>query len=319
MNSIVKHGDGCKCVVEKRKRKYTMIKGDLGLQVKREPIHIWRGKSHKVPKRVRGDLIGFSNNSRSRLRVLLSTARWNGPECARFGITLTLPWAATPDEWRKVWHDWVVSLRKFPIGLIWRIELTTGKSKKSGGKRRCHVHAMVWVPVVSALIRNQSKLFESLNDKDLKAWLNLKAVCKSWVDVWLRSAPSLTENQINYATSMGERKGCGIVVKRLDDSSSGAIHYLCDHATKHKEEQLGWQGRQWGVVNRRNFSFVKDGLSLDGEQWAIVSRQLRRVALKKRKLGEYAAQPYGDNKCYFGKSEERLQCVLNAVSNGLIS
>lgn len=31
--------------------------------------------------------------------------------------------------------------------------------------------------------------------------------------------------------------------------------YCCSHAVKHKADQLGWQGRQWGIINRKFFDF----------------------------------------------------------------
>jgi len=301
--------------VVKRERTYRMIKGDLGTQVKRQPMRIWRQK-HKPPTRKQGDISGFSENSRSRLRVLLSTAKWKGGKCRRYGFTLTLPWAANDDEWRKVWHDFVMRLRRFDLGLIWRIELTTGKAEKSGGIRRCHVHAMAWIPVDVPLQR----LDVRLNEKSIMEF-NIMVFADAWLDSWKAYTPPLTQSQWDYATKIGESKGCGVVYKPLDDSKDGAIHYLCDHASKHKQEQLGWKGRQWGVVNRRCFSFPSDddGEQLTGLDWSIASRQLRRLGKALVRSKSKRGQPYGDNKCFFGKSEKCLEDVIMAVKDGRIS
>ena len=319
MDSIVKTSGRRKCIVVKRERKYRMVKGDLGTQVKREPLHIWRHK-HKPPTRKQGDISGFSENSRSRLRVLLSTARWKGGKCRRYGFTLTLPWAASPEEWRKVWHAFVMRLRKHvDLGMIWRIELTTGKASTSGGVRRCHVHAIVWIPIDTPLRRSDAAMFGK--DDNLSAYFNLQAFGREWVDSWLSSAPPLTDSQVQYAFAIGEGKGYGVSYKRLDDSKDGAIHYLCDHASKHKDEQLGWKGRQWGVVNRSCFDFPSDddGEYISGSDWALASRQLRRYSRKLRLTGSRRAQPYGDNKCFFGASEKALNDVIQAVKDGRIS
>lgn len=324
MDSILKTSGRRKCIVVKSERTYRMVKGDLGTQVKREPLHIWRHK-HKPPTRKKGDISGFSENSRSRLRVLLSTAKWKGGKCIRCGFTLTLPWAASPDEWRNVWAAFVRRLsKKYPdVGMFWRIELTTGKSKTSGGKRRTHVHAICWVPVDALLGRKDvGALFGHTDEiRRIRWWHNVNALAVAWCDSWQYYAPELEERQVRYACSVGDSKGCGIVVKVLDDSTDGAIHYLCDHATKHKKEQLGWNGRQWGVVNRHCFSFPSedDGDRISGSEWALASRALRRYSRKLRLTGSRRAQPYGDNKCFFGASEKALNDVIKAVKDGRIS
>jgi len=315
MKSIAHSKGRSKCIVLKRERVYRMVKGDLGTQVKREPLRLWAHKKHDIPKRKRGDIKGFSENSRSRLRVLLSTAKWsNGDNVSRVGFTLTLPWAASPTEWRKVWAAFIRRLiKKYPqIGMIWRIEMTTGKAVTSGGLRRAHVHAILWIPTDKAL--NGS----SIPDSSVVRWLNMKLVASAWIDSWSYYAPSLTDRQMRYATSFGEHKGNGIVTKILDNSTDGAIHYLCDHASKHKDEQLGWCGRQWGVVNRSNFVFECDGEVITGSQWVQVSRTLRKLNRNRRKRGQYAALPYGDNKCFFGGSESVLNDVVKAVKQGRI-
>lgn len=309
-----------KCIVYKRERQYRLVRGDLGVQMKRESISLWGGH-RRTPKRTKGDIKGFSENSRSRLRVLLSTARWKSDnKCFRCGLTFTLPWAASPDEWRKVWSAYVQRLiKRFPdVGMIWRIELTTGKAKKSGGLRRAHVHAIFWVPSLHEKLKS---ILGSCSDDDagrLARMHQVRDLSRAWCDSWQYYAPSLTEAQVKYAISVGESKGNGIVVKWLDGSTDGAIHYLCDHTSKHKDEQLGWQGRQWGVVNRRNFEWKDDGELIDGRVWSLTSRQLRRLGKCLRRGDGYAAQPYGDNKCFFGVAQKRLETVLEAVKAGRI-
>lgn len=324
MNSITKTQGKVKRIVVKIERSYRMVKGDLGAQLKREKISIWHNKKHKPPTRKRGDIQGFSENSRSRLRVLLSTAKWKGGKHRRLGFTLTLPWAANPEEWRKVWATFAMRMaRKYPdVALIWRIELTTGKAEKSGGFRRCHVHAIVWLPVDRVISKADSKM-AGIKDAAFVGYLNIGAFAKAWIDSWKPYSRlySLDEKQVKYAISVGEGKGFGVSYRQLDKSNDGCIHYLCDHVSKHKDEQLGWKGRQWGVINRHRFDFPSDndGESISGRVWSVASRQLRRYSRKLRLAGSKRAQPYGDNKCFFGKSLEMAQSVIRAVKDGRIT
>ena len=320
-----------KCIVVKSDRTYKVRVGDLGTSISRDKaerkadfaemvarMERKHMKWHNPPKRKHGDITTFSANSQARLRVALSTAKWRNGECRRVGLTLTLPWAATPDEWRELWHGWVMSFRCMPsVSVIWRIELTTGKAKRSGGLRRCHVHAMVWLPVGAPLRKSDRMLWAQLEDDKSRAHINMMAVAKTWIDNWMTRSPSLTESQMMHATSIGsDHKRNGLYVQWLDNSKEGAIHYLCDHATKHKQEQLGWNGRQWGIINRRNFDF-SPGEKLEGRSWALASRQLRRISQRRRKDKTAKWQlPYGDNKCWFGKSEKVLRRVLQAAING---
>ena len=332
MKSIAKRRVGVKPIVYKRERSYLVRVGDLGTSVSRvkserqadfaEMISRMDGKWHLPPKRTRGDISGFSENSQSRLRVALSTARWKGTNCSRVGLTLTLPWAASPEQWRQVWHDWVMSLRSMTgVSVIWRIELTTGQAAKSGGVRRCHVHAMVWFSSDKPLSKTHARLWSFCNDEERKSF-NMETVANSWIDNWNkyinRFDIRLHESQFRYAISIGTTKGNGVLVKWLDNSTDGAIHYLCDHASKHKQEQLGWVGRQWGIINRRNFDFSQ-GQELDGRTWVVASRQLRRLSAKRRSDKNSMWQlPYGDNKCWFGKAEGVMLSVLNKAASGEI-
>ena len=36
------------------------------------------------------------------------------------------------------------------------------------------------------------------------------------------------------------------------------MRYLCDHATKCKELQLGYKGKQWGIINRKALQTAQD-------------------------------------------------------------
>ena len=48
----------------------------------------------------------------------------------------------------------------------------------------------------------------------------------------------------------------GVDVDSLRENKANAMRYVCDHASKRKQAQLGWEGRQWGVIGGKNL--VKD-------------------------------------------------------------
>ena len=324
-------------VADKCAREYRLIRGDLGEQVKRTPLKVWGG-SRSLPcgKRKRGDITGFSEHSRSRLRVTLATACWRGVgSVRRLGLTLTLPWAASPDKWRTVWHDFVVRFARHckAASLVWRIELTTGQAETSGGVRRCHVHAVAWLPVDAPLSADFSAVWDGL-DLATRSNLNARHLAGVWIESWKRYSPALTRSQWEYSTAIGFGRGHGIVLKWLDDTPAGAIHYLCDHASKHKEDQLGWIGRQWGVVNRRNLEWPRDGELIDGREWVAVERQLRRYNDKQRRLNLADERrlgrdlppmlrryyvPCAANKCWFGATRRTLDALLSAARAGRIA
>lgn len=54
--------------------------------------------------------------------------------------------------------------------------------------------------------------------------------------------------------------------------------YLCAHTAKQKIAQLGWRGRQWGVVNKDLFYDVFNDVELDRPAWFRLVRVLRRVS-----------------------------------------
>lgn len=58
----------------------------------------------------------------------------------------------------------------------------------------------------------------------------------AWLSVWgVSSDPAHFKHAVKFCSAHG----------------SGWLTYVATHATKHKEDQLGWLGRQWGIFNRR--------------------------------------------------------------------
>lgn len=173
----------------------------------------------------RGAINGFSRMSRLRLRDFLLSR--SVPSYARFGVTLTIPRSTDISlalvNFREAVHRLrVYFLRRWPSsGFVWRVELQRN--------RMPHLHLVAFVP----------STFYSDGSFDSGHFLSL----------WYKSVrglfplPSLSDF-LRFSTRCA----------RLDDSIS-ALRYLCDHTGKRKQHQLGFKGRQWGVVGRDNFVF----------------------------------------------------------------
>lgn len=86
-----------------------------------------------------------------------------------------------------------------------------------------------------------------------------------------------------YIYRGGEEHACVVELLRGADW----FKYLACHTSKHKEEQLGWQGRQWGVVRR--------GLLQDvGTSFFLTDRQLFRSLRVVRRLSKCRLLHYGN-------------------------
>lgn len=83
-----------------------------------------------------------------------------------------------------------------------------------------------------------------------------------------------------------------------------AIRYLCDHASKAKQAQLGYQGKQWGIWGRRNLELVPPSEVLAGRVAIALSRAfggLRRYRLE-------------DPRCPFGSRLTRRRSCSQGIS-----
>ena len=175
----------------------------------------------------RGRIAGFSCKSSRRLRRLLIEWEGNRPGYALKGLSLTVPGpCVTPSEWRRLFHVFATRCGRLGVIVIWRVELQKRKQP--------HVHAVVWEPESRA-----------------GAWY-------AWHDV-LRGTG---------AVEVADREGNRRVVESRDHVPGATEHaakvdhlnerdpmgwyrYLACHASKKKQAQLGWEGRQWGVIGRK--------------------------------------------------------------------
>lgn len=81
-------------------------------------------------------------------------------------------------------------------------------------------------------------------------------------DIWLK----MVEKYYHYSPNRE-------VACKIQDitSSEAAYSYLSCHSSKHKKEQLGWKGRQWGIIFptkiAKNFlQFLQGSAILEGEE-----------------------------------------------------
>ena len=270
-----------------------IVKGELGYMVKGQPGK-WFGV--KPPVRQEGDITTFSRASRSRLRETLAMAHLKSGG-RLFGVTFTIPSPTSSDilspaKVRDIWFDFIRHIfpRSFPhSSLIWRIELQE--------RGQAHWHCVFYCSDDDALSRNV----------DLSIAFDL--VCFEVCSVWR----ALVYNRVNTEnwsdkTHFGFADN-GVDVKPL--TSSAIVGYVCDHGSKQKQAQLGWVGRQWGVIGRKNLSFEGESVvSVPLEHHKKAARQFRRLQEHLRRDGKYTGvrvtAAANVSRSIFGKDAERL-------------
>lgn len=190
----------------------------------RNPVHFSDNVHREQSKR--GKIDFFSSKSAARLRELL--LKLECPEdkytCA---ITLTIPCKIDASEWRNLLERFRTKLLRCKIGMIWRVELQKRKVP--------HLHCV--------------------------------AICGKMEDIgeiwyaWVASADSVCEGILPcdegfIAVPVSCHSGflCyGFSCRVL--RGQGWFRYVASHSAKHKQSQLGWQGRQWGIFNKQFLSF----------------------------------------------------------------
>lgn len=275
---------------DKNCKRVRVIRGGLGYVVKGQTL---AEKYHgvKLPKRTRGDITRFSAPSARRLRETLALARFKGGNASVWGFTFTIPGKVLPpSEVRRLWHDFVVAYKRLhKCPMVWRIELQK--------RKQAHWHCVIWIPhPLSAL--------EAVNIGQL--W---RRVVRSHVGALSRR----TDEGFDVH---------GVDMRCLDGATAtGLIGYLCDHASKHKREQLGWRGRQWGVVNRHALDFEGVvAVDVEPEIHRQAARQFRRLQEHLRRDGVYtggSVTPLLEvTRSVFGNDAQRLLKCYEVARRG---
>ena len=192
---------------------------DFGMDLERMKL-AKQPKPDHLKKTKRGKITKFSTASARRLRETLLTKYV--PDCDVYGVTLTLPlehgeWENSTEYWGGFWNNYTNKLRQSlpDVGIVWRIELQKRNAP--------HIHAIVYTP--------KDKPFGKM------------------VTYWLESCDALAQR---LGVAIKTFDYC-FKVSQLVGDRIGFYRYLVDHASKHKQEQLGYQGRQWGVINAKLF------------------------------------------------------------------
>jgi hypothetical protein len=243
--------------------------------------------ARKIKNRgTRGKIKGFSAKSKSRLRETLAMGRLKVPYQI-YGLCLTIPGELLSiEETRKLWHDWQTNYfqKKYKqCAFIWRIELQE--------RKQAHWHCVCYVPT----------------DFDIR-----QKIC---VD-WFRFLHRRIGKNWNEKTLFGALRHSARVDDLQKSSSANIIGYLADHTSKHKQAQLGWEGRQWAIVNKRNMIFsALEVVQYSARLHRLIVRQFRRLQDNLRKHGKYTGAKVGTNgdcisHSLFGKDLSRFEKIV---------
>jgi hypothetical protein len=208
---------------------------------------------------IRGQINGFSTKAAARLRHWLLTQHVEGAHL--WDVTLTIPGEMSPEEWdlsrRRLFKRW----ERAGFAALWRIELQKRKQP--------HLHVVLWTPPVS-----------ELGEKFLLI-----------VHAWVESLPKKNREHDRGTDHAIHFKGPYSDIEQ----SPKWLAYVAAHASKRKKEQLGWKGKQWGVINRALFSerkpMVEVSMTFEEEKRfkRLLSRYLhsrsREHRMKLRKKG----------------------------------
>lgn len=199
----------------------------------------------KEPPKRRGPMDGrFTRGSALNLRRKLACLP---SETFRlWAATLTMPAQAfrDPPQFKKLFANFCGEIGERlrgvrgggyspEIGFLWRLELTSGENNPNK-IRTPHLHCVVWSNEPADLLQFSA----------------------DWCAVVERKC-GLERGSLDpqVAAKVSELTSC-----------QQAFQYVANHTSKHKREQLGWPGRQWGIYygsreNRRKMSPILNRFS----------------------------------------------------------
>lgn len=221
---------------------YVCIRGmPEGLEILQSGVRFYRGGVTATGCSAggkRGNINGLSRQTASRLRRFLLS--YEVPESRVWKVTLTLPGEHDPELWEKLSDSLKRRAYRAGVGYVWRVELQRRKVP--------HYHVVAFVP------------------KESKAY-------RVFTEGWLLSLPEDRQRM------KGARKHC-CHAEPMPENDCGAewFGYLVGHTGKGKKDQLGWKGKQWGVVGRRLFHRVSsEFVGMGGRARARFQRGLCRL------------------------------------------
>ena len=222
----------------------------------------------------RGEIKGWSRASVNRLRACLITAVPD-VDSEMFGVCLTIPVTDLRDEMpalaRELFARFRIGLaRNAPhfVAAVWRVELQQ--------RGMPHWHLVVW----ATDLRRAFLEIEGAWRSALVAW-PLQSPVKV-VRRWGRDEVAvLCRTQADgVCEALGPLRGADgrqvTVSPTLLGGRDDALRYLLDHESKRKQAQLGWKGRQWGVIGRARLTHPVEDAGLDDAGRVWLMRLIRR-------------------------------------------
>lgn len=259
-----------------------------------------------------GRIKGLSRHALDRLRDTIARTAHKSLDYRVYGVCITIPWGSksgdafgdpTQSDAAKIWRRWTHNLGRFldkwAIGIIYRVELQERKA--------VHWHMMVYIPNNIDFNTTMAALCAVI-----KGRLGCEAPClvkkrngRSMLDTgcnethrnilrllrmtWIRTSSEYhDEIKTNAAWSAlaapvasGVDHGAFPDIKTFDycfdaiplDGVKSGIAYLASHTTKHKQDQLGYEGKQWGYLGKRWLYQPKSALlSIEGAPASVEYR-----------------------------------------------
>lgn len=266
----------------------------------------------------KGKIKGFSPHAMSRLRTALCRAQHREAACC-YGICLTIPWGrpgspGCPGQdvagqvWREFQHNLSRLVDVLRLGAIYRVELQQ--------RQTTHWHMVAWLPVdldAAELGRRFSKMTASKPWRKLPCSRSILPKAKrkdghAMLDTVDYDVPDAVRSSHFLALLLlriAWMRACCVVHSKTKDAApirswdycvnsipcrdmSAAYSYLASHSTKHKQEQLGYIGKQWGYIGKKWLNEA-DGDTVQGfetnmcpSRRAVAFRLIRRWIEKHR-------------------------------------
>ncbi len=195
-------------------------------------------------------------------RLLEFLMMFEVPGAVLLNASLTIPEEVSPGFFRASCVRFRMSLNYHKIPGVWRVELQRRKTP--------HLHCFFWIPLQGAALKASGgpeippevRRYVRRQQKLIKA-------------LWLQSIQTDHPWAVKYAF----KAKVGGVVPDIK-----WILYNCLHNSKSKQDQLGWQGKQWGVWCRSMFKPVEPVVyELQPAQVYALVRLVNRWLKSKRK------------------------------------
>ena len=197
-----------------------------------------------VPKR--GTIETFSEKAAGRLRAFVVKYEVPGHECHAY--TLTTHGKMAPEEWRGSWSRFRHRAIDLKVPIVFRVELQKRKAP--------HIHCTAWLLPRGDLV--------GLDGKMTLPWRQQQLFETGWLEC-VREQDDPDSRR--YAVKHGGQV-----------ANEGWAVYQALHSGKSKREQLGWKGKQWGIINWGMFKArVCDQVELTNPQRFRLQRILRRL------------------------------------------